>query len=191
MAKLKGKEKAAFLRKMARGRNKKRRGHKHSDHHKPKKRRKRREVHMAKRRRRRLGQFVKKARRGARRARSGINRFIPKTEGLVAIGTAYAYGHIEKTADKDGSHFLNQVPALVPRLGRAGNAGALAWVLGVVTRQPTVKAVAQGVLTVAAYQNARGAEFTKDKQGFTMAGGGARLQRDASMVDAWVRQNQG
>jgi hypothetical protein len=182
VAKLKGKAKAAFLRRMARGRNKKR------GKTRPK-RRGRKGGNVAKRRfsKRRI---VRSVRRHARRAQSGINKYLPKTETLVSLATSYAYGKVEATADKDPKHMLNSVPALVPQLGRAGNAGAIAWLVGVVTRQPTVKAIASGVLHVAAYQNARGAEFTKDKQTFTMAAGRSSRGRDEQLVEQYLR-NQG
>lgn len=186
MAKLKGKEKAAFLRKMARGRNKKRRGHKHSDHHKPRKRRK--ATKTVAKKRRSSGGFRRRARRVGRRAHKGINKYLPKTDVLVSLATAYAYGKVEKEADKDAKHFLNTVPALVPQLGRAGNAGAIAWVVGKLTRQPTLTAAAAGVLHVAAYQNGRGAGFDKAKQNFTMGAGSRR--RDEETVEAYMRAQE-
>jgi hypothetical protein len=180
MAKLKGKAKAAFLRRMARGRNKRNRNNRPAR----KSRKHRKDGGNVKRKRR--SQFGRKVRRHARRAHGAINKYIPKTDTLVSLATSYAYGKVEGEADKDAKHFLNSVPALVPQIGRAGNAGAVAWLIGVVTRQPTLKAVAAGVLHVAAYQNARGATFTKEKQSFTMgARGGSR--RDEALVENYLR----
>lgn len=178
--KLKGKAKAAFLRKMAKGRNKKHGGHK--------KHRKHRKAVSVKGKKHHRGHFKRKVRRVHRRASGAIQKYLPKTEQLVSIATSYAYGKIEGSADKDSKHVLNSVPSLVPQIGRAGNAGAIAWLIAVVTRQPTLKAIAGGVLHVAAYQHARGAGFTKEKQQFTMGAGGGRSSRNEALVEDYLRR---
>lgn len=175
--KLKGKAKKAFLARMQRGRNKgKRKTRSKGGGHVKRK-------HKSRSRRHHFGKAV---RRHSRRAQGAISKYLPKTEQLVSLATSYAYGKVEKSAGTDTSHFLNSVPALVPQIGRAGNAGAIAWLIAVVTRQSTLKAIANGVLHVAAYQNGRGAEFTKTQQAFVM---GARSRgRDEALVESYLRQ---
>lgn len=179
--KLKGKAKAAFLRRMAKGRNKgkskPRKRHKHTTggHH-VKKRASKKHHRKSTRRRSHAG---------------ALSKYIPPTPTLIGMGTAFAYGKLERAASTDTTHFINKVPAVVPQIGRTGNIGAIAWLAGVVTRHPVVKSVAAGVLHVAAYQNGRGAGFTKDAPDFKM-GAPARpgRGRDELLVEQYLR-NQG
>lgn len=189
MAKLKGKAKAAFLRRMARGRNKHKRKHKrkhkHTKHTKHKRHSKRHTGghHVARKRKH------SKSRKGRRRHHAGgLGKYVPPTPDLISIGTAFAYGKVETAASKDNTHFLQKVPALVPQIGRAGNLGAIAWLGGVVTRHPIVKQVAKGILHVAAYQNGRGPAggFTKDAQEFKLGRPGRG--RDELMVENYLRR---
>lgn len=180
MAKLKGKAKAAFLRRMAKGRNKK--------HHTTTRKRKHKTGgHVAKRR-----TSKSKGRKSTRRRHhaGGLGKWLPPTHTLIGVGTAFAYGKVEKAASGDTTHFLNKVPNMVPQIGRTGNIGALAWLVGVVTRHPIVKSVASGVLHVAAYQNGRGAGFTKDSPDFKMSGPGHRpgRGRDEILVENYLNR---
>lgn len=154
--KLRGKAKAAFLRRMAKGRNK----HKH---HSKKKHRKHKERHVAKKRH----HSSKKKGHGRRRHATG-SKWLPDTGKMIGLGSAFAYGKVESAASKDQAHFLNKVPPVVAQIGRAGNLGALLWVAGIVSKHAIVKSVASGVLHVAAYQNGRGGGFTKDSPDFKM-----------------------
>jgi hypothetical protein len=188
MAKLKGKAKAAFLRRMAKGRNKKKarkrsRGHSHASHHegKPRKR-------MAKRRK---SSFRTRARRAGRRVSRGVSKFIPNNQELLQLATAYGYGKLEGAADKDAKHMLNSVPAFIPQAGRSGNIGIAAWVAAKLIRKPAAHAVALSVLNVAAYQHGRGSGFDKGKQNFTMAAGGSRGRRDEEVVQQYLDRQQG
>jgi len=183
VAKLKGKAKAAFLRRMARGRNK----------HSGKPKRKRKHSKRTKHSKHSGGHVAKKRKhhRKSSRRRShagGFGKYIPPTPDLISIGTAFAYGKVETAASKDNTHFLGKVPALVPQIGRAGNLGAIAWLGGVVTRHPIVKQVAKGILHVAAYQNGRGPSggFTKEAQEFKLGRPGRG--RDELMVENYLRR---
>ena len=181
MAKLKGKAKAAFLRRMAKGRNK------HTTTKRKRKHTKQGVHHVAKKR------HHKGKRSGSRKSRrthvGGLGRFLPPTDTLVGIGTAFAYGKVEGAAKTDDKHFLRSVPALVPQIGRAGNAGALLWLAGVVTKHRMVQNVAKGVLHVAAYQNAATpGGFTKDQQDFKLSGPGRR-GRDEQLVESYLRRH--
>lgn len=171
MAKLHGKAKAAFLRKMARGRAKAHgyirvRTKKHKKHKSRGK-----GEHVAKRRRRRSGRFSR-VKRHARRFGGGVvGRLVPALPDIISAVTAYGYGSIESSARKDQNHFLNNVPRVITGLGQAGNAGLILWGAGVVTRSPIVRAVARGVLDVSAYQlGARGKMFESDSEKFTLSG---------------------
>lgn len=184
--KLKGKAKAAFLRRMAKGRNKrhgkraKRKRHHHTGGHHVAKRRHHNKKHTSKGKRRRSG--------------GGMGKWLPDQQRLVGLGTAFAYGKVEAAATKDTNHVLNKVPNIIAQLGRAGNLGALLWVAGVVTRHPMVKAAASGVLHVAAYQNGRKTGgFSKDSQEFTLSGPGHRpgRGRDELMVERYLQQRNG
>lgn len=187
--KLTGKAKAAFLRRMARGRNKK--------HHTTKRKRKRKHHtgghHVAKRRHHSKRHHSKGKRR--RGGGGGLGRWLPDQARLVGLGTAFAYGKVEAAATKDTNHVLNKVPSIIAAIGKAGNLGAMLWVAGVVTRHPMVKAAASGVLHVAAYQNGRKTGgFTKDSQEFTLSGpwrnGHAPGRgRDELMVENYLRGN--
>lgn len=184
MAKLKGKAKAKFLARMARGRNK----HKRKTHHKRKTTTHHKEHHVAKRRHHKKG----KTRRRHHTAMGGMGKWIPDQQRLVAIGSAFAYGKVEAAASKDSTHFINKIPAPIAQIGRAGNLGALLWLGGVITRHPVVKSVATGVITVAAYQNGRGAGFTKDSPDFKMSGPGGRGHgQHEMMVDRYLKQRGG
>lgn len=183
MAKLHGKAKKAFLARMARGRNKK---HRSKTGHKARKRPSK-GGHVAKRKSHR---FRKAARKFRRKAHTAISRFLPDNDKLLGIGTAYAYGKIEAASRTDDKHFLKSVPALVPQIGRAGNAGALLWLAGVVSKHRVVKSVAAGVLHVAAYQNAaQPSGFTKESQDFKMSGPARGGRRDELLVENYLRRN--
>lgn len=179
MAKLKGKAKAAFLRRMKKGRKKKHGGGK----------RKRKAVHTSHKRTK--GHHVKKrkSRKGGKRRHhsGGLGKYLPDQHRLVGLGSAFAYGKVEAAASKDQAHFLNKVPSVVSQIGRAGNLGAILWLAGVVTKHAVVKDVASGVLHVAAYQNARGAAFTKDSADFKLGGPG-RGRRDEQLVEEYLRR---
>jgi len=182
MAKLKGKEKAAFLRRMARGRNKKAGGVKRK-HSEPTKR-KRRHHHKK-------GGHMKRNGKGRRRHHSGggMGRFVPATGELIGIATAFAYGKLEEQADKDKGHMLNNVPVLLPNLGRAGNAAIIAWGLGVVLRKQIIKDIARGALSVAAYQQARGKGFAEGQQNFVM-GGAPSPNRSAVLLENYLQKSR-
>lgn len=196
MAKLTGKAKAAFLRKMARGRNKKRGGgskrkrktkRKTSHHSKSRKHHTKKGHHHVARKR-------KHHKKGRRRSHAGgMNKYIPPTNDLISAASAFAYGKLEQAATTDANHMLKKVPALVPQLGRAGNLGAILWLGAIALRQPIVKAVAKGVIDVAAYQNGRGPSgmFTKDAQEFRLSGPRAGRGRDEVLVEQYLRQQGG
>jgi hypothetical protein len=176
--KLKGKAKAAFLRRMARGRNK----HKHTATKKHRKHKK--ERHVAKRH-----HSKKKKSHKGRRHHASISKWLPDQHKLVGMGTAFAYGKVEAAASKDTAHALNKVPPIVGQIGRAGNLGAIIWVISRVVKHPVVTDIASGVLHVAAYQNGRGGGFTKDAPDFKM---GAPHRpgrgRDELLVEQYLNQ---
>jgi len=122
------------------------------------------------------------------RGGGSLGRFLPPTGELIGIGAAFAYGKLEEQADKDKSHFLNQVPAVLPQLGRAGNAALLAWLLGVVTRKPIIKDIARGALSIAAYQQARGKGFAEGQQNFVM--GSTNTRRAEVMLENYLRSKR-
>lgn len=171
--KLKGKAKAAFLRRMAKGRNQ----------YKTTKTKKR-STPVAKKRRGR--HHTKSGRKSRRRTHGGMGKWVPDHQKLVAFASAFAYGKVEAAASKDPQHALNKVPPVIAQIGRAGNLGAGAWIAGVITRHPIIKAVASGLITVAAYQNGRGSGFTKDAPDFKMSGPGRR--RDEMLVEEYLRR---
>lgn len=181
MAKLKGKEKAEFLRRMARGRNKKhggarKRKHKHTE-----------KKHMAKKRHH--AKHKKSTRRRHHAGLGSVGKWLPDQHKLVGMGAAFAYGKVEAAASKDAAHFINKVPVIIGQLGRAGNLGAILWLGGVALRQPIVKSVASGVLHVAAYQNGRTpAAFTKDAPDFKMSGTRPGRGRDEMLVEQYLNQ---
>lgn len=195
MAKLTGKAKRAFLRRMAKGRNKKsggaprrkRKSKKH--HHKAKAHHKKGHHHVARKR--------KHSKKGRRRSHvgigGGVGKYIPPTNDLISAASAFAFGKLEQAATTDANHMLKKVPALVPQLGRAGNLGAILWVGAIVLRQPIMKAVAKGVIDVAAYQNGRGPSgmFTKDAQEFRLSGPRNGRGRDEVLVEQYLRQQGG
>lgn len=185
MAKLKGKAKAAFLRRMAKGRRK------HTKHTTPKKRKRKHKTggHTVAKKRR---HHSKRSRKSTRRRHSGgMGKWLPDQHKLVGIGTAFAYGKVEKAASGDTTHFLNKLPPVIGQIGRAGNLGAMLWLAGVVTRHPMVKAAASGVLHVAAYQNGRGGGFTKDAPDFKMSGPGRPGRgRDELLVEEYMRRKR-
>jgi hypothetical protein len=189
MAKLKGKAKAAFLAKMARGRNKKKRarkrsrGHTHASHHERKSPRKGRRK-MAKRRK---SSFRTRARRVGRRAARGIGKFVPNNQELLTLGTCYAYGKLETAADKDAKHALNSVPTFVPQAGRSGNLAIAAWVAAKLIKKPAVHAIALGVANIALYQQGRGSGFAAGKQNFTMGASRSTRARDEQMVENYLQ----
>jgi hypothetical protein len=206
--KLKGKAKAAFLRKMAAGRKRAARKHglskamrKHRASETPKARKKRKAVgrryakkrkhlnkerHVAKKR-----HHSKKKGHGRRRHHASVSKWLPDQHRLVGMGSAFAYGKVEAAASKDQAHFLNKVPPVVAQIGRAGNLGAILWLGGVVLKHPVVKSVASGVLHVAAYQNGRGGGFTKDSPDFKM---GAPHRpgrgRDEMLVEQYLNRHR-
>jgi hypothetical protein len=185
VAKLKGKAKAAFLRRMAKGRNK------HTS--KPRKR-KRTHTKHTKHRKHTGGHVAKRkhSKKGHRRHHAGaLTKYIPPTDKLVGMGAAFAYGKVEAAAATDQQHFLRKVPSVVPQIGRAGNFGALIWAIGVALRNQMVKNVAAGVLHVGAYQNGRGPSgaFTKDAQDFKLSGPIRGRTRDELMVEDYLRRN--
>lgn len=177
--KLKGKAKKAFLRRMARGRNK-RQGKKRHHH--------RKEHTTVKRKRRRTTTTPRRHRR-RHHAGGGGNRYIPPTDTLIRWGASFAYGKVESAAQANQKHFIRSVPALVPQIGRAGNLGALLWLAGVLTKHKVVKTVADSVVTIAAYQNGRApaGAFTKDGQDFKLSGPGGGGRRDEQLVEAYLR----
>jgi hypothetical protein len=180
--KLKGKAKAAFLRRMAKGRNK---------HHGSKRKRKHHtEGHVTKKKRRHHKSAKKSTRR--RHHSGNLGRWLPDQHSLVSIGTAFAYGKVEAAASKDTAHFLNKIPAPIVAIGRAGNLGAGVWVAGVVTRHPIVKSVAKGLIHVAAYQNGRNSGgFTKDSPDFKMSGPGRGGHgRDEMLVEQYLQHQR-
>lgn len=191
--KLTGKAKAAFLRRMAKGRNKKHGTHKrkrkhHSGGH-----------HVAKRRHHSSKHKTRSAKR--RRGSGGLGsmgRWIPDQHKLVGMGAAFAYGKVEAAASKDANHIMNKVPNIIGKIGRSGNLGALLWVGAVVTRHPIVKAVASGVLHVAAYQNGRNTGgFSKDAPEFKLSGYPRQMGhapgrgRDELLVERWMQGQRG
>ena len=108
-------------------------------------------------------------------------------------GTAasFVYGKLEALADKNADHYLNRAPSVISEVGRSGNVALLAWVIGVATKQPLVKAAAAGLINVAAYQYARGAGFTEKEQKFKLAGpshrGALPEARDEVLVERFLR----
>lgn len=193
MAKLTGKAKAAFLRRMKRGRNKAKRAKgggapKHKRKSKSKSRK-----HHTKKGHHHVARKRKHHKKGRRRSHAGgMNKYIPPTNDLISAASAFAYGKLEQAATTDANHVLKKVPALVPQLGRAGNLGAILWLGAIALRQPIVKAVAKGVIDVAAYQNGRGPSgmFTKDSQEFKLSGPRVGRGRDEILVEQYLRQNQ-
>lgn len=184
MAKLKGKAKAAFLRRMNGAKRKK-----HGTHSKRRKRG--RSTTVAKKRRKRSTRRHT-TRRTRRRHHTGgaLGRFVPPRDDLISAAAAFGYGKLEVAAGKDQQHVLRKVPALVPQLGRAGNLAALTWVAGVYTRHPIVKAIAKGLIDVAAYQHGRGPAggFTKDAQDFKL---GARMAgSDEARIENYLRNRR-
>jgi hypothetical protein len=180
--KLKGKAKRKFLARMARGRNKGRKSSGKKQH------RKRRSTPVAKRKTRR--HHTKSSKRRHKRRSHSVGKWIPDQQKLVSIGTAFAYGKVEAAASKDPGHALNKVPGIIAQIGRAGNLGTGVWLAGVITRHPVVKAVAAGLITVAAYQNGRGSGFTKDKQEFSMSGPGPGHRRNEMLVEQYIQQQR-
>lgn len=185
--KLKGKAKAAFLRRMAAGRNhaQQRKAHHHSGGH-----------NVAKKRRHHSAPHHHKSKgKAKRRASGGMGRWLPDQQRLVGLGTAFAYGKVEAAAAKDPAHLLNKVPGIVAQIGKAGNLGAILWAAGVLTRHPMVKAAASGVLHVAAYQNGRKTGgFSKESQEFSLSGPGRHAPgrgRDELMVERYLRSQRG
>jgi hypothetical protein len=190
VAKLTGKAKRAFLRRMAKGRNKAKGGkpkRKRAKHHHKTKTHHKKGHHVARKR--------KHSKKGRRRSHvgGGMGKYIPPTNDLISAASAFAYGKLEQAATTDANHMLKKVPALVPQLGRAGNLGAILWLGAIVLRQPIVKAVAKGVIDVAAYQNGRGPSgmFTKDAQEFRLSGPRAGRGRDEVLVEQYLRQQGG
>lgn len=179
--KLKGKAKAAFLRRMAKGRKKA------SSSTTPRRKRKRKSTRtkQAKGHKHHMAKRKSTAKRKSRRRGGEFQKYIPDNDKLYGIGSAFIYGKVEAAAKSDAKHFLKSVPAMVPQIGRAGNVGALLWLAGIASKHHIVKAVASGVLTVAAYQNGTGAQFTKDSQDFKMSGPGRR--RDELLVESYLR----
>lgn len=183
MAKLKGKKRLEFLERMKRGRErqathkpaKKSRAKHQPAHHA--------EAHVTKKK--------KKKTHHGRRHHGKLHRFLPSKEQLAGTAASFVYGKLEALADKNADHYLNRAPSVISEVGRSGNVALLAWVIGVATKQPLVKAAAAGLINVAAYQYARGAGFTEKEQKFKLAGpshrGALPEARDEVLVERFLR----
>lgn len=111
--------------------------------------------------------------RGHGRAHDTIQHMLPTVHEAVGIGAAALYGKLEQDASKsaDKSHFLYSVPTPLHMVGRSGNLAIGAWLLGALTKQPLIRAGANGLASIAAYQLMRKTqEYTEANQDFSLQG---------------------
>lgn len=165
MAKLKGKAKAAFLRRMARGRNKK-----------TKRRRKaRRKVTTMARKRRKSTSRRRRTggrRRGGSRRRSGGGYAIkPAGEDIKLWGAMAGVGLLEAKAKGDDSFIANKIPKLIDPIGFTGNLAVFLWGLSYLMKNRWLRLGGRAAAGITAYQLGRkGGTFASGKEFFTISG---------------------
>lgn len=166
MAKLKGKAKAAFLRRMARGRNKRT----------TKRRRKaRRKVTTMARKRRKSTSRRRRSggRRRSSRRRGGAGGYAikPSGEDIKLWGAMAGVGLLESKAKADDSFLANKIPKLIDPIGFTGNLAVFLWGMSYLLKNRWLRLGGRAAAGITAYQLGRkGGTFSSGKDFFVVSG---------------------